>query len=414
MLLPPGKHSVVLSLAAALAVAFSPLLWSQALVSEVYALLTFFAALVLWLLTRWRAGGSDANLWAVGFSMGLGMGNHLTLALLAPAALVLLWPARDRWLRFRSLLPTATLFLLGLSVYAYLPLAAAHRPPVNWGDPSTLDGFLWVVTGEQYQPFVFDLPSAAIPGRLAEWSSTLGNQFGWWGLALVLAGAVWWWQRERGLVLSALVWLLPLGIYAFFYNTGDAIIYMVPTLLVLGLCWAEGARYLLYMTRRLHPTWQQAALVVLILLPVSSLAIHWQDVDLSEDQTAPRYIQDSLAAIEPGSLVIVRRDRPTFAHWYAVYANGQRADLAVVNGRMLAYIWYRNHVRHLYPDLLLQEPVSDDVTTDDLVRDLVLHNYALRPVYATDPAEEWEQWFDFIPMGDAPTYRVTLGKRWEH
>jgi hypothetical protein len=412
-LLLPGRHSLLLSAAAALTLAFSSLYWSQAVITEVYALLALMAATLLWLLVRWRAQGGDSNLWLAGLVMGTGLGNHLTLAFALPAALVLLWPERRRWFRVGALLPAMLLFVLGLSVYAYLPLAAAHRPPVNWGDPRTWDRFLWVVTAKQYQAFVFGLPSAEIPGRLASWAALLGDQFGWWGLALSLAGALCWWQRDRRFVLFSLTWIVPLGIYAFFYEPGDSQVYLIPVLLLLALWWAEGARYTIHLSERLRPVWQQAVLVLILLLPLSSLVLHWQTADLSDDWYARDFIQKALAETESESLVVVRRDQPTFALWYAIYAEGLRPDIAVVNGRMLAFVWYRNLIRELYPNLILKEPTAADVTTDDLVHDLILLNYPLHSIYATDPIAEWEQWFDFVQEGEAPIYRVQLKTRWE-
>jgi 4-amino-4-deoxy-L-arabinose transferase-like glycosyltransferase len=403
----------MLSIVAALTLAFSPLYWSQAVISEVYALLALMAATLLWLLIRWRNNGRDGNLWLAGLVMGVGLGNHLTLAFVAPAALVLLWPERSRWFRVRALLPTMLLFILGLGVYAYLPLAAAHRPPVNWGDPRTWDRFLWVVTAKQYQFFVFGLQAEEIPARLANWAGLLGTQFGWWGLALSLAGAWWWWQRDRRFVLFCLTWMIPLGIYAFFYRPGDSQVYLISVFLLLALWWAEGTRYLLYLSERLRPVWQQAVLVLIILLPLSSLGLNWRKVDVSDDWYARAFIQEILDGTESNGLIVVRRDQPTFALWYALYAENLRPDIAVVNGRMLEFVWYRNLVRELYPDVILKEPTRDGMTTDDLIHELMLFNYPLRSVYATDPVPEWEEWFDFVQEGEAPIYRVHLKTRWE-
>jgi hypothetical protein len=36
---------------------------------------------------------------------------------------------------------------VGLLVYLILPLRAASHPPVNWGNPATAGGFLWLVSG---------------------------------------------------------------------------------------------------------------------------------------------------------------------------------------------------------------------------------------------------------------------------
>jgi hypothetical protein len=417
LLLPEDKHLLALSMATALTFAFSSLLWSQAVIGEVYALLTLFAALLLWLLVRWRRGSSDGNLWLAAFLLGLGLGNHLTLIFAAPASLILLWgtsPAeRRRWLRARTLLPAAGLFLVGLGIYAYLPLAASHHPPVNWGNPQTWDRFLWMITAEQYQQFAFGLKPQEIPDHLSDWAGLIGDQFGWWGLAIALTGAWSWWQRDRWFILFSLAWMLPIGIYAFFYDTIDAHIYLLPAFLLLALWWGEGARYLLHLTQRLRPIWQRLALIAIIALPFVSLALHWQASDLSDERFVHTYIDQALEPMAPGGMVIVRGDGPTFALWYAVYAEKRRPDIAVVSGPLLAYIWYRDQVRYLYPDLTLKEPTGMNVTTDDLVRDLIADNLTRRPIYATDPSEAWKSWFDFVQEGEAPLYRTYPKTKWE-
>lgn len=414
ILLRGQKHSLLLSAASALTLAFSPLCWSQAVISEVYALLALFASLLLWLLLRWRAGAAVGTLWLAGLVLGLGLGNHLTLLFVAPAALVLLWPQRRRLFRLRVLAPAAMLLALGLATYAYLPLAARLRPPVNWGNPKTWKGFLWVVTADQYQPFVFGLPLADVPERIGAWAWRFGGQFGWWGLVIVLTGGSWWWRRDRRFLAFSLTWILPLAIYAFFYDTGDSYIYLLPPLMLLALWWGGGASYLLNLVDKWtqRQAWQQLALIIILLLPLASLILHWQQVDLSDNWQAHAYTFQALEGVEPDSLIVVRGDRPTFALWYGVYAEEQRSDVAIVSGPMLAYIWYRDHVRHLYPHLAVTNPATSEDTTDDLVRELIARNLANMPVYATDPKESWEEWFEFVKL-DAPIYQVLPRSRWE-
>jgi len=402
-----GKYPYLLPAVTALMLAFSSLLWSQAAITEVYALLMLFAALLLWLLVRWEEDKRDRTLWAAAFALGLALGNHLTILFWAPAALVTLWPERRHWLRARTLLPAAGLLLAGLGVYAYLPLAASQRPPVNWGNPQTWSGFLWVVTGEQYQQFAFGLDLTEIPGRLAAWAGLMGDQFGWWGLPVALIGAWAQWQRDRRLALFSLVWIALVGVYAFFYDTADAQIYLLPAVMLMALWWGEGAHLLLGLVRSSQPAWRRAALAVLLLLPLASLALHWRAVEPDDDGERRAFIDQALEAAPPGSLIIARADQPTFALWYAIYAEGQRPDLQVVSGPMLAFIWYRDHVRHLYPGLVVREPVGTNLTWDDLVYDLVAGNAHL-PTYLTDFKEEWRAWFDIAPIGQSPLYRVQV------
>ncbi|MEK7287824.1 MAG: DUF2723 domain-containing protein [Elusimicrobiota bacterium] len=113
--------------------------------TEVFALLALSALLVFWLLERGR-------ILAALFVFGLALGNHQTLLLISPAFLFLAWVKKRsenifswRWLG------AGTLALgLGFSVYAYLPIAAARRPALNWGNPDNVSGFFRVLTRRDY------------------------------------------------------------------------------------------------------------------------------------------------------------------------------------------------------------------------------------------------------------------------
>ncbi len=392
----------MLAVAAAGSLAASALLWSQAVIAEVYTLHALFTALILWCVVEWEAAPRDAWLWAAGLFLGLGLGNHVTLAIVAVTGGVWLLPHWRRWLRVRSLAPAAALGLLGLTVYIYLPLAARSDPPVNWGDPETWRWFWWLVSGAQYRPFVFGLEATYIPDRLYEWAGLLGAQFGWWGLVLVLAGLIWLWRRRRPLALATLFLSVALAVYAFGYRPGDSYVYLLPACLAMTLWWAEGGAYLLALADR-NWRWLTAArgrrlvLVALALSPLASLALNWADIDLSDDWSAHAYIYLVLdeERLEPGSLVVTRRDRPTFILWYGQFVEGRRPDVPVINGPLLAFPWYRSQIRERYPDLLM---VPEPDTPENPVRDLILRNLLLRPVYATDPSDEWREWFDFEPV----------------
>ena len=419
ILLAGSRHRLALSAATGLTLAFSSLLWSQAVIAEVYAMLALFAALLLWLVLSWRQIGGDVRLGLAGLVMGVGLGNHLSLVFALPALLVLLWPKRRKWLRAKVLIPAAGLFLAGLCVYVYLPLAASRHPAVNWGDPQTWDRLWWVVSGGPYHSYAFSLGLSQIPGRIAAWIGLLGDQFGWWGLILVVAG-IWGWcqdaggkQRQSGQLLAVafLAWGLPAGLYALFYSTTDSYVYLLPLLVPLALAWGKGADYVLQLAQRLGPLWRRAALAILLLLPLGSLALHWQAADLSHDRTAHTYMQQILDGAAPGALIVAQGDRPTFALWYGLYADRQRPDLAVVCGPLLAYPWYRDQIRQLYPELVVPDPSSSSVAAGDPVRELIVTNLGHRVVYATDPPEAWRAWFSFAEEEDAPLYRVLAVSR---
>lgn len=150
----------------ALLLAFAPLAWGHSLLAEVYTLLLFFIALILWLMLRWR--DDEGPLWLAALALGVGMGNHITLAFIVPFILLLLWEGQNR-LAWRDVLFSAVTLGGGLLVYLYAPWRASAGPIINWGDPDTREGFSWMVTGQRYRRLLFALPSERFLPRLEEW-----------------------------------------------------------------------------------------------------------------------------------------------------------------------------------------------------------------------------------------------------
>ena len=195
---------------AGLALAFSPLLWGQATVAEVYALQACLAALLIWALIRWRYSGIARWAAMAGAAFGLAVGNHLTSIWLIPlvATCLLIPPVRPAG-RIRALACFALATGTGLLVYAYLPAAAMANPPINWGNPQNGASLWWVVSGQLYRPFVFAVGWPEALGRLFAWSGLLWREFLPWGVALALAGLAWLWHADRFIAAACLlVWHL--------------------------------------------------------------------------------------------------------------------------------------------------------------------------------------------------------------
>ena len=194
----------ILSVGWALALAFSISMWSQAVIAEVYGLHVLVVTLYLWILYRWvrEPAWTNGLAWSV-FFFALGMSNHHLMIALAPLPLmVMLLRRRDLlaegflylslaaalvywgfgcisgepatlhssirflycagsalgiWLIVKRKLShwrTGALVILavavGLSPYAYMPLASETNPPMNWGFTSTKEGFFYSVNRSQY------------------------------------------------------------------------------------------------------------------------------------------------------------------------------------------------------------------------------------------------------------------------
>ncbi|MEW5723656.1 MAG: DUF2723 domain-containing protein, partial [Thermodesulfobacteriota bacterium] len=165
-------------------------LWSNTGENEVYTLHLFLLALILYLTLRWKETQDQRWLLAAVFLYGLAAGNHATVALYAPGFLVYYFiSAKDNpWPRLGLIV---FFFLVGFSVYLYLPLRSAANPPLDFGNPETWSRFLMHVTDTKDTPSHFQ--GVREGGRfLATALGFLKAAVPWWfwplGLPLVLLG----------------------------------------------------------------------------------------------------------------------------------------------------------------------------------------------------------------------------------
>ena len=345
--LMPAIHTIYPSVrlpaavAAALLFAFAPLVWSQAVIAEVYGLnlllLAFF--LLLWS----RRGASPA----AGLALGLAITAHLTSLFFLPALLIS--SRRQAW---RS----AAGVLLGLTPLLLLPLFAIGDSPIVWGKPTNAAGWWQLVSGRLYA-------ANFQPARVLEQLPRLLSAIAF-GPAL-LAGTArlsapatrTLTDRPTGRRLAATALLY--AAFALTYATPDAAVVLLPALLLLAVLVAPALNRL---------GW--AAL----LLPLALLLLGYPARDLSE-QPGPRAAAERLLRAAPAdALLLTPGDRTIFTLWYFQHVEGLRPDLRLVDENLFAFDWYRARLRESYPDIFV--PAGDDLTA---LRDA---NNSRRPVCA--------------------------------
>jgi Protein O-mannosyl-transferase TMEM260-like len=431
---------------AAMTFAASSILWSQAVITEVYALHALFVALLVFLALRARVaplrhaqafqrrstGGGNRWLWVLAAGVfGLGLGNHLSLVLLTPLWAALFWskiamqepdggvrscvPLQrgHRRVAARVSLSAAMglAFLAGLAVYALLPLRAAQRPLIDWGGADTWEGFVWLVSGQAYAPLVGNVPIAYLPGRVLAAASLLCRQVAWWGVPVALLGLRSLWARDRALAVGSMLSFLATVAYAVGYNTTDSYVYLIPAAMLAlvwtgwGLC--DGLLWLRFWSAGLPGSRRRAAhvacgggLVVLIALP---LAANFAVVDASADREAHDYGIAALTEVAQDAVVLADGDRDTFVLWYFRYAEGRRPDVVVINGHLLAYRWYRESLRRWHPTI---EIAHDEEDSELAVQWLIQANLPQHPIYATSADWTLTPGYRLVAAGHSVLYRV--------
>lgn len=343
---------------AGMAFAITPLAWSQALITEVYGLHALLVAAMGWAVLAKRT--PDVG---VGTLMALGAAHHLTSLLLWPA--LLYWQLQDRP---RSAWAGSVARMIGVALLGALPfygwlvwrVATAPAPlPVAWGYPHDLSGLWWLLSGEAYRGYLFGMTPPQYAGRLASLAGILVEQFTPLGLALVIGGFAVWDRQRPWLRNGALLWVLPISLYAAGYNTVDSYIYLLPVVwlmsMMVGQALASGSAWL---GQHLHPAPQMTNGMVAALACVGLVTLAgWRlpQMNLRHDHEARDFLAAAATTFQPGSLVISSADAPTFALWYGQWGGGTLTqsvpDLIFVNYALYQFGWYRDLMQDQYPNV---------------------------------------------------------------
>ncbi len=353
-----GNQNWLAGLASGYAFGLSPLIWSQAVITEVYTLQALFVALILYLACgdlslRFESKRLDRYL---GLTFGLAIGNHVTTILLFPALLTANLFRKSNSLNERkaglnSLWRRMVWLGFGLLTYLILPLRAFSHPPVNWGNPVTLSAFGWLVSGKLYQDQLFVFTFSSIGSRVRDVAGLLIEQFGVPGLMLGLIGLVVFYKPS--LLNKNMIWIVFVFIsFAVIYATHDSFIYLIPAFLCFSIWIGLGLGGLMDINLHYRPFGAAGVLIFILYLFIMA-ANHRQQVDASQDLRAERFGEQVLAESPANAIVFAKGDKAIFAMWYFHYALNNRPDLIVVATDLLHFDWYLESLRANYPTLKL-------------------------------------------------------------
>jgi len=316
---------------AAMILAFSPTLWSRSIEAEVYALNGCLVALALLLAVRWHGGRlQPRRAWpALGLLIGVAISSHITLGALAALAAtgLLVKPLRPR---ARTWGLALVLGLLGLSLYAYIPL---RWPAVTGGEWMSPQAFFRFVTnadsGGALRPLAFyqDPARWGLVGRL------FVAQVGWGGLFLAVVGLVALARRRPALAMGT---VLAFGAWVWF-NLGfyvadpDYSAFLIPAHVVLVYWLGSGARAMASAAATRYQLLRPAYLTLLAALALSRV---WQTGPALDtrspgraDEAWARYVLAQPLVEDAAILADSEKFPPLF---YLQQVEGLRPDLDLV------------------------------------------------------------------------------------
>jgi len=425
------RSSRVASAVAALILAFSETYWSQALSIEVYSLHILLLALTLLLFTRAMTdrlnGNNRATTWyAFALVLGLSFTNHMTTILLAPGFLYLYFKTHgfsaDSW---KKIAMAAIPFLIGFSVYLYLPVRASQNPVLNWGNPVTLERFLWHFSGKQYRVWIFSSFDAASK-QFRYFLDSFPFEFAYFPIVLALVGVVHLFKNIRTVFWYTVLLFLGCLLYSINYDIHDIDSYFLLAYVVTAVWIAYGAAVALEFARRRRQL--NLAYGTFLLFVVLSVSFHYSSVDESRNYAVEDYTNNMFASLDSNAVLLsFQWDYFLSASYYYQLVEGVRTDVTVIDKELLRRSWYLKELEHRYPWLIQQSRAEVDAFLQELYKfehglpynsaliqarfEAMIHSFLAtsletRPVYATVEVEpEFLRGFEKIPSGLA--FRLT-------
>lgn len=343
----------------------APLVWSQAVITEVYTLHALFCALLLLVSARTASAESAGRLDAAGgLTLGLAAGNHITSLFLIPPVLLSARANGTGKIQWKPLARILGGFFAGLLVYLALPLRALSNPPVNWGNPVTLRQFGWLVTGDLYQRRLLNLPVQGIVERLQDLAAIFLRQFEIPGLMLALFGLIFYFKPGR--LYFAVLWNFVLfTIFALLYASPDSYLYLIPAFLSVSIWIGIGLGGLLKAAVRFRGWVVPAAAIAIGLFAVVTTAQRWPLVDASHDDSAEQFGAQIMKSAPQDAILFVESDPYVFGLWYFHFGLKQRPDLTVIAADLLHFDWYAQNLAKQYPGVNWPEGLPWQQTITD-------------------------------------------------
>ncbi len=320
----------LIAMAIALIFGFYTTMWNVSTETEVYSLEIALDLIALYFLLKWWFGGSWKYFLGAGYMFGLAFGAHMMTVLFTPAVIFILFDCRKR-LSAKKLGLSAGLFVLGLSVYLYLPIRASLEPLSNFGDPSTWGRFWRHISGWQYRVWMFDRNGNALAEAVGDIFRTLVE--GTFGIGLILCTVgilIAILRKSKHAIFPGLIAISTI-LYSLNYSIPDISPYYLPALAGLLLF----IPYLAVVSRK--------AIIPVLLLGLTAGIIC--GVNYSKSDRSDYYLSEETAtnilALAPRKSVVYLNNWDWFAPAeYLQRSHSYREDILLLDYELMRRSWY--------------------------------------------------------------------------
>lgn len=365
-----GRYEInLIAILCSLLLVIMPSFWLKAIVSEVYAMNAFFLTLILFLLFNWFIKNDYRYLLLAVFLYGLSSGVHAGVVLFLPGFLLffllvqfkkeqfqgsnackkkILNSSRYDCVEFsqslqrndgRSSIKLFVLitffFLLGFSIYLYLPIRSIQNPEFDWGNPENIRNFISHISdrkdaGSHFKniPHIYSLTK-----NIVIFLRMILSEITFMGVFLLILGMAVHFKKDRK---SFLLLFFTAFINLLFYftttfaNTRDGNLF-IPSFVIFVIWIGLGICFLRNIKTKILPqiNFRKLAVPVILLFIFFSVLKNYQKIEKSSYYLTEDFSKELYVNLEPNSILF------SYQHWflnrYFQDVENLRPDLVIMN-----------------------------------------------------------------------------------
>ncbi|MBI4652429.1 DUF2723 domain-containing protein [Candidatus Desantisbacteria bacterium] len=325
-------NSITASIISTVLLAFTPTLWGQSLIAEVYSLNFLFFCILLYLeLTK-----PDNIL--IYYVYGLAVTTHHTMLLLAPFFIVKLWKQNQ----FKNIYVYLS-FLIGLSAYLYVFIRGMQIPLFNWGYTSTFNNFIRHITRGEYGSVLKNNISILTSFKqIWRYLISLHSQFRTAFLLLGVAGMIISFNKRFSMFLIFIITgigvILTLNIPFKARELFDIEVFYIPSYVLFSFFIGNSISWTEDKINKNIP----ALLLILITLSAYQLFINFPVINRRDNFFTYNYGRNVLNTINKDGMLLVEKDNIASSLSYLMLVENLRKDVIFYNPSLQI-------IRNIYP-----------------------------------------------------------------
>jgi len=351
-----------------LVLGFTYSFWIQAVRAEVYSLSIFFFALLLFLSLQYLKTGHLKHIYLFFFVLGLGLGNHhLSLLSSTPALFFLIFSSSgishsSFVMNLRRVPLYILFFLLGLSIYLYLPIRSSANPILAWGDTKSISGSASsIVAFESLKNLNLNFLSS-IGENISGIIYLFYDQLTLVCFLISLLGMIFLAKYGKRFLIFLLLLILGNCASVIFMTTEfistnpDLHGYLLSSFFSLALLYGLGVFFIIHELRNQSSVIRHLSFVIFLLISFIPLSKHFAYANLSTNRIAYNYGYNTIQDLDSNSVLFVDNVNLNFILRELQYAEKIRKDVRIIDRGRLSFEWYANQKRKELKDLFLGVP----------------------------------------------------------